>query len=101
MSEVSVPWLFLVLLGLILGLWILILQWEKWSLRRELKEQRNLLLSKDLATFAGLQVYTTAQPEGDDTTVPLDPESEARRWDEAYGVTPQDGMAIANELREL
>lgn len=61
-----------------------------------------MLLSKDLATFAGLQVYTvTHDDEGSDQTVPLDPESEAERWDQQYGVTRQDGFAIAEELQGL
>jgi len=58
------------------------------SLSRELKEQRNLLLSRDFATFSALQVYSEPD-EGDDITVPLDPESEAIRWDEAYGITQE------------
>ena len=65
-----------------------------------MKEQRNLLLSRDFATFSALQVYSEPQVE-DDATVSMDPESEARRWDEAYGVTGQDGLEIARELDSL
>ena len=71
------------------------------SLRAELREQRNLLLSRDLTTFAGLQVLTASEPETEEITVPLDPESEAERWDAAYGVTRSDGYEIAQELNSL
>lgn len=59
------------------------------------------MLSKDLSTFAGLQVYTVAQEEPEGDSVPMDPESEARRWDERYGVTRDDAYEIAQELQGL
>ena len=71
----------------ILLLWILSLLKQNQSLQKEVTDQRNLLLSKDLATYYGLTSVT--DPASAAAAVPdyysMSDEAEAERYEQLTG----------------